>query len=486
VKKLILLFIFFLFSYTVYAQDERPPGLSFVPSANTGTPATVLKSLKLKTKGEAIEATIEGDGVLLYCAFALPTPARVVVDVLRVRNQLKPQVLPTPHPFFERASFYDFHQKAGFTERDGWSFSRVVFELKTPVPYRVTPDGHKLLIELLPETTQAEAPKQDTTKTQPEPPKQSAATKKAEAPKQSTTTTRPEAPKQSGTTNPGTLVNPGAAAPPGSIEPSDIDPQLFFGPAPPESDEYKLGPEDVLQINVFQLPELNVTVRVTGSSTITLPLTGTIFVKDMTANQLAQKIAQILGDKYLQNPNVTVYVNEYNSQKVSVIGGVKNPGAYALIGNRSLIQLIVQAGGMATIESNTIFIFRQTPDGRTARLSVPVKDLLVKGDPKWNIWLKTGDVISVPSAQQITVSVMGAVGNPGLVTFADETTATLLNAIARTGGLKGASKTIKIRRRDPSGIENTFEANFGDILSNKKPDVKLQEGDIIIVKESFF
>jgi protein involved in polysaccharide export with SLBB domain len=149
--------------------------------------------------------------------------------------------------------------------------------------------------------------------------------------------------------------------------------------------------------------------------------------------------------------------------------------------------MIAQAGGVDEGAGKTLFVFRQAPDGRSARLSIPLNDLILKGDPTWNIWVRPGDVLSIPLLEQISVSVLGAVSNPGTIAFAGGEGATLLNAVARAGGLKGASKSgVKIKRRDAAGKESILVVDLGDIISGKKPDVMLENNDIIVIKESFF
>jgi len=86
--------------------------------------------------------------------------------------------------------------------------------------------------------------------------------------------------------------------------------------------EYKIGPQDLLEIAVFGLDEMNKTVRVSEDGNITLPLLGEIEVKDLTKSQLEQRLARLLEEKYLQNPQVTIFIREYQSKRVSILGAV--------------------------------------------------------------------------------------------------------------------------------------------------------------------
>jgi protein involved in polysaccharide export with SLBB domain len=117
-----------------------------------------------------------------------------------------------------------------------------------------------------------------------------------------------------------------------------------------------------------------------------------------------------------------------------------------------------------------------------------LSDLLIKGDPKWNIWLLSGDIVSIPPEEAITVSVLGAVRSPGIYKLPVGEGASLLRAIALAGGLNDrASKSgIQIKRGTNLGKESITKVDLGKILSGEEPDVFLEEGDVIIVKESFF
>ena len=273
-----------------------------------------------------------------------------------------------------------------------------------------------------------------------------------------------------------------------NIEPPDIDPELFFNQRGFSSDAYHLGPEDVIEIRVFELDQLNRTVRVSGDGNMELPLIGSIPVKGLTPDDVANRVADRLRNRFVQNPQVSVFVKEFHSQNVSLLGAIKNPATYPLVGRRNLLQILADAGGLSGEAGNVLFVFRQADDGRSARLSVSLHDLLILGDPQWNIWLRAGDIVSVPPAAALSVSVLGAVRSPGVYKLPMGDDASILIAIARAGGLddRASKGGVQIKRRDPTGEETILKVDLGDILSGKDPDVVLQEGDVVVVKESFF
>lgn len=128
--------------------------------------------------------------------------------------------------------------------------------------------------------------------------------------------------------------------------------------------EYRIGPQDLLEISVFQVAELNRTVRVNTTGDISLPLVGVMKAGGRTVQELEADIAKNLDAKFLQNPQVTVFVKEFTSQRVTLEGAVKKPGIYPLTGRTSLLQAIAMAEGLDQLaDLRGIIIFR-TVDGK--------------------------------------------------------------------------------------------------------------------------
>ena len=245
--------------------------------------------------------------------------------------------------------------------------------------------------------------------------------------------------------------------------------------------DYKIGTKDLLEIKVFELPELNQTVRVAEDGSVSLSLLGKVDVAGLTAQELEKKLASILDQKYTKGAHVTVFIKEY--QKVSVFGAVGRSGNYELVGPTTLLQAISLAGGLTPEAGNELYIFRLGKDGQKVRIPVDLKDL-VGGNQDLNIDLQPNDVVSIPIDQMLTVYVYGEVKNPGAIQFRRSKMITLLQAIAQAGGLtEWASKSsVTIRRIDrKSGREMKFPVNLKRIEAGKIPDITLEEGDVIIV-----
>lgn len=179
--------------------------------------------------------------------------------------------------------------------------------------------------------------------------------------------------------------------------------------AKPGSTAYKIGPQDLLEISVFKVPELSKSVQVAESGTINLPLLGEVRAVGQTARELERDLTTQLGAKYLQNPQVTVYVREYNSQRVTLEGaGIKKPGVYALKGRMTLLQLVATADGLSDISDSEIAIFRQSNAKKdAARFNVASIRSGEAEDPE----LVAGDVIvaSTSTTKEVFNNVLKAV-----------------------------------------------------------------------------
>jgi polysaccharide export outer membrane protein len=136
--------------------------------------------------------------------------------------------------------------------------------------------------------------------------------------------------------------------------------------APAATGPYKIGPQDVLDISVFNLPELNRTVQVSDRGSINFPLVGDLTAAGKTAREIEADLAARLNARYVRSPQVTVFVKEFNSQHVTVDGAVKKPGVFPLRDRNSLMQAIALAGGLDTdLSSSSVVVFRQGSNGTT-------------------------------------------------------------------------------------------------------------------------
>jgi polysaccharide export outer membrane protein len=252
--------------------------------------------------------------------------------------------------------------------------------------------------------------------------------------------------------------------------------------------EYRVGPKDLLEISVFGAEELSRTVRVSEDGKVSLPLLGEVLVDGLTKSELEKKLADLLGEKYVQNPQVTVFIREYQSKRVSVLGAVEKPGPYQLLGRQTLMQIVSEAGGLTRDAGSDIIIIRQLPDGTSTSLRISIDALFLKGDAQLNVPLEAGDIVNIPVDKLVAVYVFGQVKNPGALQVKKSAIPTLLQAIAQAGGFtdRAARGGVVIKRKDETGKEKEIKVNARSILNNKQPDVQLLENDTVYVPESIF
>jgi polysaccharide export outer membrane protein len=249
-----------------------------------------------------------------------------------------------------------------------------------------------------------------------------------------------------------------------------------------KSVDYRIGPKDLIEIKVYELPELDQTVRVAEDGTVSLAVIGKVEVNGLTAQELEKKLSEILNQKYTKAAHVTVVIKEH--QKVAILGAVGRPGLYELIGPTSLFQILSEAGGLTPQAGQEIHILRETTPGNKERIILNLNEVLKSGQTS-SIMLQPRDEIIVPFDQTLTVYVYGEVKTPGAITYQESKKITLLQAIARAGGLTEWASGIQVmvKRKDPNtGQEKNLWYNLKKIVDGKKPDIYLQDGDIVIVK----
>jgi len=248
--------------------------------------------------------------------------------------------------------------------------------------------------------------------------------------------------------------------------------------------EFRIGAWDVLEVSVYGEEDYSdVRVQVTEYGKIKLPLVGEVEVLGLTQGELEKSLGQLFVEKDIfQNPSVTVLVVERQSQRVSMLGAVASPGRYELLGRQKLLHVVAEAGGFTTFDGE-ITLIREQQDP----LKIFIKDL-VAGDGRFNIPLQPNDIVYVRPEETVLIFVGGAVGSPGALEVPKSNMPTLYRAIIQAGGFTArASKgNVKIKRMDENGEERIIQVNAKDIERGDKPDIPLQEGDVVIVGEKVF
>jgi polysaccharide export outer membrane protein len=270
--------------------------------------------------------------------------------------------------------------------------------------------------------------------------------------------------------------------------------------------DYKIGPEDLIEISVFEVEKLNKTVRVSSQGNISLPLLGVLRVKGLTANQVEKELKELLAEKYLQDPQVSVFIREYRSQRISVMGAVKEPKVFEVTGQKTVLDMLAMAGGVRDDAGHLLFLIRppaaegealealekgKAPEalegekdsnqGRPQTFVIDLEELLIKGDLTLNVPLMHADVINIPISGKVFVG--GEVRRPGGFPIGKKRM-TLSQAIVLAAGLKSQANgsETKIFRYSEKGIgKEVLSFNVYAIQKGENEDPYLNENDIIIV-----
>lgn len=259
---------------------------------------------------------------------------------------------------------------------------------------------------------------------------------------------------------------------------------------------YEIGPGDLLQIVVVGQQELTGEFKVDQDGMLVLPVLGKVKAAELAPSALQKKLTTLLADGYLRRPQVSVQVKEYQSQRVYVAGELQKPGPYPLKGDRTLLTLIGEVGGLTSSVGHEVIVVRPpeggAPPGDVAPLEAPPSGArlpgevagsqvfrlnlreLMSGNPAGNLELQAGDTVYFPRAAQAYVS--GHVARPGAVRYDEGMT--VFQAINEAGGAteRGSLGKVKIVRL-VDGQRKEFKAKLSDLV---------QPGDNIVVPERFF
>lgn len=250
----------------------------------------------------------------------------------------------------------------------------------------------------------------------------------------------------------------------------------FFCCSSTWAQSYLIGPGDIIDITVYDNEDLKTKVRVSASGTIVMPLLGQVEVQGKTVNEITDQITALLADGYLVNPQVNVFVQEYRSKKVVVLGNVNNPGLIKLSGPTSFLELVSQAGGLDKDAGDTATIQRKTGSGeKTNIIVVDLLALIEKGDLSQNVIINDGDTVFISKAGMCYIT--GEVEKAG--TYACNEDTTVLKLVALAGGFTGKASKRSIRIVRLVDNEKTI---FKDVDLY----TRLKNNDVVVVPESFF
>jgi polysaccharide export outer membrane protein len=292
-------------------------------------------------------------------------------------------------------------------------------------------------------------------------------------------------------------------------------------------EDYRIGLNDVLDIQIEDAPELSGNRRVSAAGSFLMPYLGRVTAKGKTIEELAKTIADGLRDKYLFDPQVTVNVKQFNSRSYFIHGSVRSPGVYQIEGRPSLIELLTVAGGLNPDHGSTAFVIRRIkPTDSTAKnhdetkavtasldqtenvdptqtaeqsnaqpetenaeptpqytmLKVNINGLL-KGRFEQNLQIEAGDIVNIPISEVFFVA--GEVKGPGSFPLKEGTT--LRQAISLAQGITfkaAANRGIIFREHPETGKRQEIPIDISAIMSGKAEDQPIYANDVVIVPNS--
>jgi polysaccharide export outer membrane protein len=276
------------------------------------------------------------------------------------------------------------------------------------------------------------------------------------------------------------LAAPLAMAQPQPAQPPPAQPPPAQPPPAPSGKDYIIGPEDVLDIQVWGSSDLNQSVFVRPDGRLSLPLVGEIMVAGKTVQQLQDHLLTVY-EKTVKGAVVTVIVKEIRSRPVYFVGGFSKPGVIQLAGDLTLLQAISLVGGvLPEADGEKGFLLR-----RERKIPIDFNRLAQRGDLGQNPKLEPGDSVVVPLADAVYVN--GEVKKPGPVKYAGDLT--LLKALTQAGGLTplAAGGRVDIIR-GTAEKRDRIRVDVDRIMRSpdSRQDVRLQPNDIITVPQRRF
>jgi polysaccharide biosynthesis/export protein len=279
--------------------------------------------------------------------------------------------------------------------------------------------------------------------------------------------------------------------------------------------DYRIGPDDQLDISVLEAAELDRSPRVSASGDISLGLIGTVRAAGLTTRELEIVIEELLRQHYIKEPHVSVQIRDVESHPISVLGAVKKPGVFQVRGPKTVVEMLSMAEGLDVDAGEAVIIEHRgnvtalsvtaaanpadapavassatnsasnSASDTAGTVAIDLKKLLGTGDPALNVLVFPGDVVKVPRAD--LVYVVGEVGRPGGFELKTNESVSVLQAIALAQGLTHTSSSSHsriIRTNADTGERLEIPIDLNKILAGKIADPILEPRDIVFVPNS--
>ncbi len=252
--------------------------------------------------------------------------------------------------------------------------------------------------------------------------------------------------------------------------------------APDQAPSILIGPGDLLNVVVFETPELSTAVRVNQDGDANLPVLGPVHVAGLNSQQAAVAIADAYREQgLLLNPHITVSETEFASQGASVLGEVRSPGVYPTLGTRRLLDMLSLAGGISTTAGRLVSIVHRGDPQHPVQIALQPTPASLHAQV--NPVIVPGDTVIVAKAG--VVYIIGDVSRPGGILVDNNERLSLIEALALAGGMNktAALSQTKLIRKLPAGREEV-DLDLKHVLYGKQADVLMSDGDILYVPSS--
>lgn len=269
-----------------------------------------------------------------------------------------------------------------------------------------------------------------------------------------------------------------------AAEVAEINKQLYAAfTATPSYEDYVIGGGDLIQVSIFEAPDLNTETRVSARGGATLPLLNNVDIAGLSIREAEQHVENLYRQKYLQDPHVTIFVKEQFGSKITLMGALKKPGTYDYYARMNLMDVLALAEGLSDKAGRMVQVRRKgEAEAPPQALIIDLDQMIKEGDERLNVAIKGGDVVYVPEAGSVYVD--GAVRKAGSYPILQEMS--VQEAIVAAGGLQSFAdaKDVKLIRYVGQGRREVAKLSLDDMQGGEGARLRVQDRDVIFVESS--
>lgn len=269
-----------------------------------------------------------------------------------------------------------------------------------------------------------------------------------------------------------------------AAEVAEINKQLYASfTATPSYEDYVIGSGDLVQVSIFEAPELNTETRVSARGGVTLPLLNNVVIAGLSIREAEEHVELLYKQKYLQDPHITIFVKEQFGSKITLMGALNKPGTYDYYARMNLMDVLALAEGLSDKAGRIVQVRRKGGDEAMSQaLIIDLDQMIKEGDEKLNIPIMGADVVYVPEAGSVYVD--GAVRKAGSYPIRQEMS--VQEAIVAAGGMQafGDAGNVKLIRYVGQGKREVAKISLDDMQEGGASRLYVQDRDVIFVESS--